>query len=256
MNTNYNNQPAISVIIPTYNEEKRIEKTLISVRNQNCKIPYEIIVVDGQSSDNTVEISEQYAKTYISPMKGKVSQLNYATPKTEGNLILFLDADTLISPDFLNYIYELFKKDESLYACSARFKYYDGIALNVSLGSKNFTLTNYFFQNIFVHTWYFFKTLYGYPELSGSNIVVRRDIFQKVGGFKKPPNSLGIDKVFSDSILFLIKKMNKGKIKTLNFLSVLTSGRHLTVERSIKRISQYTNQKEIYSNLATKIYDQ
>ncbi|MBD3197313.1 MAG: glycosyltransferase [Candidatus Lokiarchaeota archaeon] len=255
MTTNHNDDPAISVIIPTYNEEKRIEKTLISVRNQKCEIPYETIVVDGQSLDNTVKISEQYAKTYISPKKGKVNQLNYVTPKTKGNLILFLDADTLISPDFLSYIHELFIKDDDLFACSARFKYYDGIALNFSLGSKNFTLTNYFFQNSFVHTWYFFKTLYGYPELSGSNIVVRRKIYQKVGGFKEPPNSLGIDKVFSDSILFLTKKMNKGKIKTLNFISVLTSGRHLTVERSIKRLNQYNNQKEIYSNLAMKLHD-
>ena len=85
------------------------------------------------------------------------------------------------------------------------------------------------------------------------NIIVRREIFFKAGGFKQPPNSLGIDKVFSDSIIYLIRKLKKGKLKTLNFISVLTSGRHLTVRRSLKRINQYVTKKEIYYELAKKI---
>ena len=246
-------KPQISVIIPTYNEENNIKETLIAVKKQICNIPYEIIVADGQSSDNTVSIAENFAEVIISPQKGKAFQLNYVAPKASGDLLLFLDADTLIGPSFLQKIYRIFQKDKNLFACSARFKYYDGISLSFKLGSRSFTITNYFFQNSFMHFYYFFKTLFGYPELSGSNIIVRRDIFFKAGGFKQPPKSLGIDKVFSDSLIYLSRKMKRGKIKTLNFIYVLTSGRHLNARRSLKRVSLYHTKKEIYYELAKEL---
>jgi len=57
---NYN--PNITVIVPTYNEEKSIKSTLIAVKRQKCDLTYEIIVVDGQSTDNTVSIAKNFAR--------------------------------------------------------------------------------------------------------------------------------------------------------------------------------------------------
>ena len=166
---------------------------------------------------------------------------------------LFLDADTLIGPYFLHKVNRIFKKNKNLLACSARFKYYDGKALVFKLGSLAFTITTYFFHNIFIHPWYFFKTLFGYTELCGCNTIVRKEIFDKIGGFKEPPNLLGADKVFSDSLIYLIRKEKRGKIKTLNFISVLTSGRNLKIKRSFKRINQYFTMKKEYYDLAKDI---
>jgi len=246
---NYN----ISVIIPTYNEENNIKNTLIAIKQQKYDLTYEIIVVDGQSTDNTVSIAKNFAKVYISPKKGKAFQLNYVISKTSGELLIFLDADMIINPYFFQKIYKIFKTHKDLYACSARVKYYNGKTISFKLASQRFTITQYFFLNIQMHIYYLLKTLFGFPELSGSNIIIRRDIFLKTAGFKSPPNSLGIDKVFSDSLIYLIRKMKKGKIKTLNFVSVLTSARHLTIKRSLKRISQYSSKKDIYYTLAKKI---
>ena len=249
-----NHKPKISVIIPTYNEENNLKRTLIAVKRQICNIPYEIIVADGQSSDNTVSIAEKYARVYISPEKGKSSQLNYVVPKSSGDLLIFLDADTLIDEYFLQKIFRIFEKHKKLLACSARIKYYDGRAVLFKLGSQTFTITNYFFLNFNMHIWYFFKTLLGFPELIGCNIIVRREIFFKVGGFKQLPEGLiGIDKVFSDSLIYLTRKMKKGRIRTLNFVSVLTSGRFLNARRSLGRISQYRQNKEIFYDLAKDI---
>jgi len=244
------NKPKISVVIPTYNEEANIKKTLLAVKKQKCDIAYEIIVVDGQSSDETVSIAKKYANVYISPKRGKAFQLNYAVPKTSGELLLFLDADTLIKPYFLHRIALTFNRSKNLFACSVRVKYHNEHNLSLKLGSLKFDITRFFFHNIIMHTWYFFKNLLGYPELSGCNIIVRKDIFLKTDGFKQPPNSLGIDKVFSDSLIYLIRKEKKGKIKTLNSISVLTSRRNLDIKRSLKRIHQYFSMKEVYSELA------
>ena len=246
---NYN--PKISVIIPTYNEEFSIKRTLIAVKKQKCNIPYEIIVADGQSSDKTVSIAKKFAKVCVSPKKGKAFQLNYAISKSSGDLLVFLDADTLIDPNFLQKIYRIFERDKKLLACSARVKYYNGKAISFRLGSQKFMITSYFFLNFSMHLWYFFKTLFRYPELIGCNIIVRRDIFFKVGGFKQlPSNLIGIDKVFSDSLIFLRKKIKKGKIKTLNFVSVLSNGRSLNARRSLRRIIDYHSNKDIFYDLA------
>jgi len=184
------NNPKISVIIPTYNEETSIKTTLTAVKNQICDISYEIIVADGQSSDKTVSIAKNFAKVYISSKKSKAYQLNGVIAKTSGDLLVFLDADTLIAPNFLQRIYRIFEKDKELLACSARVKYYDGKAISFKLGTQKFMITKFFFLNLSMHIYYFLKSLFRYPELIGCNIIVRRDIFFKVGGFKQLPTNL------------------------------------------------------------------
>ena len=140
----------LAVVIPAYNEESYIEETLVAIKNQRCDFFYEVIVVDGQSSDETVKVAKKYAKVYISPKRSRVFQLNYGASKSSGDLILFLDADTLIGLYFLHKIDKIFKKNKNLFACSARFKYYDGKALIFKLGSLTFTITRFFFHNIFI----------------------------------------------------------------------------------------------------------
>ncbi|MHA2289799.1 MAG: glycosyltransferase family 2 protein [Promethearchaeota archaeon] len=239
-----NYKPDISVIIPTYNEEKWIRSTLIAIKQQLCNLTYEIVVVDSQSTDNTVKIARDYANVYISPKTGKANQLNYGSSKTSGELIVFLDADTLLCQDFFQRIYDIFKSRKNLYACSARVNYYNGKAISFKLASKRIIITQYLILNFNMHLFYVLKSLLGYPELAGCNMIVRREIFLKTGGFKTPPNSLGIDKVFSDSLIYLTRKLKKGKVRTLNFISVLTSARHLTIKRSYKPVNLYLSKKK------------
>ena len=88
--------PKVSVIIPTYNYGKYIEKALDSVLAQTCK-DFEIIVVDDGSTDNTREIIETKYKDkvryFYQGNVGAGSARNYGLQEARGNLIPFLERE-------------------------------------------------------------------------------------------------------------------------------------------------------------------
>lgn len=98
----------LSVLIPAYNEAARIEQTLSETVAliHTLNIPYEIIVIDDGSTDNTYTVATQAAapatKVYRMPQNGgKGAALKTAFQKSEGDLVLFLDADLDIHPNQL-----------------------------------------------------------------------------------------------------------------------------------------------------------
>ncbi len=92
----------LSVIIPAYNEEKRIEKTLLDtdayLEKQNYD--YEIIVVDNNSHDRTSEVVKrlgsttvQNAKVLLQTIQGKGAAVKLGVSEAQGEYIMFMDAD-------------------------------------------------------------------------------------------------------------------------------------------------------------------
>jgi len=89
-----------SIIIPAYNEEAFIEKTLLSLKEQDHP-NLEIIVVDNDSCDSTNEIAEKYADFVITYDKKCVASAarNLGARSSNGEYIAFLDADSCLSPN-------------------------------------------------------------------------------------------------------------------------------------------------------------
>ncbi len=90
--------PLISVIIPTRNEEKYIKTLLSEIKRQTYK-NYEILVCDYKSTDNTVKISKKLGATVIPvKRKGISAGRNAGIKKAKGKIIAFIDADYEIPP--------------------------------------------------------------------------------------------------------------------------------------------------------------
>ena len=109
----------LSVGIITYNEENRIGKTLDSVK----EIADEIIVVDSESSDRTVEIAKaKGAQVFIEKWKGYGPQKNSVLEKCSGDWILLIDADEVVSIELKDKIKDIINgnSDSDVYKIKLR----------------------------------------------------------------------------------------------------------------------------------------
>lgn len=187
----------LSIIIPTLNEEKLIEQTLHALKELAAGI--EIIVVDGESDDTTVEQARRSARVITAP-RGRGKQLNTGVEATTGDLLLFLHADTLPDPGGINELLEVMQ-DESIAGGAFRMRFdateplYKHISANVtrrSLRTKSYT--------------------------GDQAIFTRRRIFQQLHGYRPWPFMEDVD--YSE-------RMNKvGKVVLLKHAVETSARRH------------------------------
>jgi rSAM/selenodomain-associated transferase 2 len=92
---------SLSVIIPTLNEENHIRQTLEHLGRISHG---EVIVVDGGSIDNTVQIAEECGARVLSSRPSRGGQMNAGASVASGDLLLFLHADTILPDNFSSLI--------------------------------------------------------------------------------------------------------------------------------------------------------
>lgn len=98
----------ISIIIPTLNEQNFLEKTFRSIKKQTYP-KFEIIVVDGRSSDKTVSIAKKYTDKVIVKRTNIPQAKNLGAKYANGEILVFLDADTILSRNYLQSVVNHFQ---------------------------------------------------------------------------------------------------------------------------------------------------
>ncbi len=157
----------VSVVIPTYNEEKYIGKCLGSLINQT-DAPDEIIVVDNNCTDKTVEIAQKFnAKIVKEENQGMIYARNAGFDNAKYELLARTDADVILPSDWISKIKENFK-DQSLGALSGPAYYYN---LPKKLQVSHFP-SLYFFKII--------SLLIKTDCLFGPNMILRKLVWEKV----------------------------------------------------------------------------
>ncbi len=158
----------LSIIIPTLNEERSLPALLESIKDQDFS-DYEIIVADAGSKDQTGKIAADYGAKVIKgglPAAGR----NRGAQAAQGEYLLFLDADVILSRRFLSRIIEEME-DKEIDAASCGIvplsdKLIDSILHDVA--NAYISLTQYFF-----------------PHAPGFCIIIRKSLHEKIGGFNE-----------------------------------------------------------------------
>ncbi len=114
---NYLKLPKISIVTPSYNQGKFIEKTILSVLNQNYT-NLEYIIIDGGSTDESVEIIKKYEKKlhyWISEKdSGQSEALNKGFAKAGGEIFGYLNSDDIYLDNTLNFISDFFNNNKKV----------------------------------------------------------------------------------------------------------------------------------------------
>ncbi len=119
----------ISIIIPTYNQSKKLDKCLESIKVQTYD-NYEIIVVNDGSSDNTVEVARKYKtifglkfEYFEQENRGAPAARNYGAQRARGEFLLFCDDDIIMRPDMLEIMLNTLKENPNASYVYSSFKY-------------------------------------------------------------------------------------------------------------------------------------
>lgn len=161
-------QPVISVVVPAYNEERVIAICLQHLQAQNIQQPYEIILANNNSTDNTAAIAEQQGVRVLTVTeKGYVHAAIAGVQAARAELIAMTDADTRVPPEWLERIYTTLQTRPDLVAVGGPFEFHDG-----PRGVRRvIKLLNGISPRLMI------------ASLSGMNMAFRRSAYDAVGGF-------------------------------------------------------------------------
>lgn len=177
MNHSSTKEEYISIIVPLKNKAAEIGRCIDSILSQTHQ-NFELIIVDGHSTDGSLEIVECYTDKRIKIInqktKGAAAGRNEGIDASKGELIAFLDADDEYLPDFLEVILYLANRfpEAGMYGTKG-FSVNNGIINNKEDKSGEFLISEYF------------KEVVKGELFSMSGTAIRRTVFEEIGKFNE-----------------------------------------------------------------------
>lgn len=182
-----NINPIVSVIITTKNSANDLERLLNSIIKQSFH-KTEIIVVDNNSSDNTISISRRFTKKVFNKGPERSAQRNYGASKSKGKYLLFLDSDMELQKNVINECVILAEKNKITSIIIPEKTVGDGILQNIRRferemyeGDESIELARFYTRKVFLKVGGFDESLTG-PE--DYDLFYRVSKFVKVGRIK------------------------------------------------------------------------
>lgn len=200
---------AVSIVIPAYNEEKYLSLALQSLTNLQTKKSFEVIVVDNNSSDNTAQLAKSFQdklnlRVILEKKQGRGAARKKGFDEAKGRIIVSLDADTKVYPDWLDILTDPLL--DGVVATTTSCKIIDCSSL-----------TNVIFNFIQPKAMALYRIFSGHYWLSGFSFAILKSVYHKSGGFDP-----GLQAQEDLDLSFRVAKL--GKIKFVN-KPVIFSGR-------------------------------
>jgi glycosyltransferase involved in cell wall biosynthesis len=196
----------LSIIIPAYNESVHIEETIRSVQHsiENTQLqPFEIIVSDDDSTDDTGQLAKDCGAIVIKSGKRNIGATrNVGASIAKGEYVVFLDADTTVSPPLFQELETAIQKNKVIGG---------GTPVQWNPPTKSFL------GYIILKIWNNVSRLFKIP--AGSFFFVKKEVFQHVKGFD--------EEFYATEELHLALKLKKHGQLTILKTPVYTSPRKL-----------------------------
>ncbi len=177
-------EPLVSIIVPTKNSSEFFERCLDSIKAQTYK-NIELIVVDNGSTDQTKEIARKYTEHVYDHGPERSAQVNYGVEKAKGEYVYKVDSDFVLDPEVVEQCVQ--KANEGFEAVVV----HNSPDTSVSWAAK---------------VRKFEVDMYKYDITHSSARFVRKDVYQKIGGFNSKITA-GEDYDFQN-------KLNRGGYKS------------------------------------------
>lgn len=175
--------PDVSVVIPAYNEEENIVRTLASLCYNQTARKVEIIVVDNNSKDNTASLVNACGVTCVpETIQGITHARNAGLAKAKGKYILNADADTIYPADWIEEMAQPMANNENVAAVYGRFSF---------IPTGNTGRGTYFFYEYFADLMRWLNKYIKDEAVNvyGFNSGFRREQGLLVDGFNHPPGT-------------------------------------------------------------------
>ncbi|MEJ7692087.1 glycosyltransferase family 2 protein [Daejeonella sp.] len=116
--------PEVSVVIPAWNEENNLFRTLSSLASNKVSYPVEFIVVNNNSTDKTQEILDKLGvKSFVQPLQGITFARQLGLEKAKGTFHLCADSDTLYPPDWIELMVKPMRENKHIVGVYGRYSF-------------------------------------------------------------------------------------------------------------------------------------
>ena len=177
--------PLVSIIIPVYNQFEYTYLCIKSIIENTGDIPYEVIIADDCSTDQTKDIKKIVSGVNVIRNKKNLRFLrncNNAAKSAKGKYILFLNNDTQVQPNWLKPLVDLIESKDDIGMVGSKLVYPDGTLQEAGgILWKDGSAWNYGRNDSPVLSQYNYVRETDY--ISGAAIMIKHDLWKEIGGF-------------------------------------------------------------------------